>query len=196
MGYYSTGGSLFSSQGLHGSLVVYGFGTQGIRYQHGFIKISKDNGHRFKEHFPIHSRRMRVFRTEQKGDSMSFLREIIENIKLADWNTFCEEAAAMDVFMAFTRDEEAKRACYKILSDLPQGDTKALMTKISSFEAFPDNKSISVKPIINKPEIKNKVCTKCKFRGHLAPDCWGKCSHCGRYGHKSQMCRTKPQQQP
>merc|ERR1712030_76292 len=39
-------------------------------------------------------------------------------------------------------------------------------------------------------------CTQCKFRGHLAPDCWGKCSHCGRYGHKSQMCRTKPQQQP
>ena len=149
-----------------------------------------------REHFPIHSRRMRVFRAEQKGDSMSFLREIIENIKLADWNTFCEEAAAMHVFMAFTRDEEAKRACYKILSDLPQGDTKALMTKISSIEAFPDNKSISVKPIINKPEIKNKVCTECKFRGHLAPDCWGKCSHCGRYGHKTQMCRTKPQQQP
>merc|ERR1711936_581312 len=92
-------------------------------------------------------------------------------------------------FMASTRDDEAKRACYKILSDLPQGDTKALMTKISSIEAFPDNKSISVKPIINKPEIKNKVCTECKFRGHLAPDCWGKCSHCGRYGHK-------PQQQP
>ena len=52
--------------------------------------------------------------------------------------------------MAFTKDDEAKRACYKILSDLPQGDTKALMAKISSIEAFPDNKSVSVKPIINK----------------------------------------------
>merc|ERR1712237_307701 len=139
---------------------------------------------------------MRVFKSEQKGDTMSFLREIIENIKLADLNTFSEEAAAMHIFMAFTRDEEAKRACYKILSDLPQGDTESLMTKISSIEAFPDNKSISVKPIISKPEIKNKVCNECKFRGHLAPDCWGKCSHCGRYGHKSQMWRTKPQQQP
>merc|ERR1712208_248524 len=164
----------------------YGFGTQGIRYQHGFIKISKDNGHRFKG---------TLSRTEQKGDSMSFLREIIENIKLADWNTFCEEAASIHVFMAFTRDEEAKRACYKILSDLPQGDTKALMTKISSIEAFPDNKSVSVKPTINKDEIKKKVCTECKFKGHLASDFWGKCQHCGRYGHKSQVCRTKPQQQ-
>ena len=66
-----------------------------------------------REHFTIHSWRMRVFRTEQKGDSMSFLREIIENIKLADWNTFCEEAAAMHVFMAFTRDEEAKELVTK-----------------------------------------------------------------------------------
>ena len=125
---------------------------------------------------------------------MSFLREIIENIKLADWNTFSEEAAAMHIFMAFTRDDEAKRACYKILSELPQGDTKALMARISSIEAFPDNKSVSVKPIINKDENKKKVCTECKFRGHLASDCWGKCQHCGRYGHKSQVCRTRPQQ--
>ena len=67
------------------------------------------------------------------------------------------------------------------------------MTKISSIEAFPDNKSVSVKPIINKDEIKKKVCTECKFKGHLASDCWGKCQHCGRYGHKSQVCRTRPQ---
>merc|ERR1711936_443225 len=136
-----------------------------------------------------------VFKSEQKGDTMSFQREIIENIKIADWNTFSEEAAAMHIFMAFTRDDEAKRACYKILSDLPLGDTKALMTKISSIEAFPDNKSVSVKPIINKDEIKKKVCTECKFKGHLASDCWGKCQHCGRYSHKSQVCRTRPQQQ-
>ena len=32
------------------------------------------------------------------------------------------------------------------------------------------------------------------MRGHLASDCWGKCQHCGRYGHKSQVCRTRPQQ--
>ena len=96
---------------------------------------------------------------------MSFLREIIESIKMADWHTFGAEAAAMHVFMAFTRDEEAKRACYKILTELPQGDTKALMNKISSIETFPDNKPVSVKPIINNPEIKKKVCTSCKFRG-------------------------------
>merc|ERR1712030_275530 len=87
-----------------------------------------------REQFPIHSRRMRVFKSEHN---------------------------------------EAKRACYKILSELPQGDTKALMSKISSIEAFPDNKSVS--------ENKKKICTECKYRGHLAADCWGKCQHCGRY---------------
>ena len=64
--------------------------------------------------FPIHNRRMRVFKSEQKGDTLSFLREIIENIRLAEWHTFTEEAAASHIFMAFTKCEESKRACYKI----------------------------------------------------------------------------------
>jgi len=116
---------------------------------------------------------------------------------MADWHTFNSEAAAMHVFMAFTRDEEAKKACYKILTELPQGDVRLLMTKISSIEAFPDNKPpISVKPVINNPEIKKKICTSCKFRGHLAPECWGRCEHCGRFGHKSQVCHSKPQPEP
>ena len=62
-------------------------------------------------HFPIHARRMKVFSSSQKGDTMSFLREIMESIKMADWHTFNSEAAAMHIFMAFTRDEEAKRVC-------------------------------------------------------------------------------------
>merc|ERR1712208_272002 len=33
---------------------------------------------------------------------------------------------------------------------------------------------------------------KCKFKGHLAPECWGRCSHCKRFGHKSEVCRLKP----
>jgi len=116
---------------------------------------------------------------------------------MADWHTFNSEAAAMHVFMAFTRDEEAKKACYKILTELPQGDVRLLMTKISSIEAFPDNKPpISVKPVIKNPEIKKKICTSCKYRGHLAPECWGRCEHCGRFGHKSQLCHSKPQPEP
>ena len=126
-----------------------------------------------REKFPIHNRRMRVFKSEQKGDTMSFLREIIENIRLADWSTFTEEAAACHIFMAFTKDEEAKRACYKILSDLPQGDTKALMTKISAIEAFPDNKLVFAKPVIDREENGRKICTECKFNGHLASEYWG-----------------------
>ena len=137
---------------------------------------------------------MRVFKSEQKGDTMSFLREIIENIRLADWSTFTEEAAACHIFMAFTKDEEAKRACYKILSELPQGDTKALMARISAIEAFPDNKLVFAKPVIDREENGRKICTECKFKGHLASECWGKCQHCGRYGHRSQVCRTRPKQ--
>merc|ERR1712105_55204 len=52
------------------------------------------------------------------------------------------------------------------------------------------------KPVINKPEFKKKNCTNCKLKGHLAPECWGKCVHCARFGHKSQVCRSRPQPEP
>ena len=58
------------------------------------------------EKFKIHNRRLKVFKSEQKGDTISFLREIIENIRLADWQTFTEDAAACYIFMAFTKCEE------------------------------------------------------------------------------------------
>merc|ERR1712082_224524 len=32
----------------------------------------------------------------------------------------------------------------------------------------------------------------CKRQGHLISECWGRCSHCKRFRHKSEVCRTKP----
>ena len=70
-----------------------------------FIKIM-DTAARKK--FPVHGRRMKCFTHTQKGDTMSHLREIVESIKLAEWSSFNEEAAAMHIFMATTTDEVAK----------------------------------------------------------------------------------------
>merc|ERR1712002_176898 len=71
------------------------------------------------------------------------------------------------------------------------------MTKISTIEVFPEHKPpVSVKPVISKPEFKLKICTSCKRKGHLAPECWGKYEHCGLFGHKTQVCRSKPQPEP
>ena len=71
------------------------------------------------EIFPIHQRRMKVFRTEQKSDTKTFLREIMENIKLADWKTFNEEAAACHIFMKMPR-RLATRSLQIILQDAPR----------------------------------------------------------------------------
>merc|ERR1712055_41947 len=148
--------------------------------------------------FPIHARRMKCFTHVHKGDTMTHLREIVESIKMAEWSTFNEEAAAMHIFMATTTDEEAKRACYKILGELPEGDVGQLMTKITAIEAYPERRTpaFSAKPIISNPDIPRKICTNCKLKGHLAPECWGRCSHCSRFGHKSQVCCSRPQIQP
>merc|ERR1712105_168026 len=76
------------------------------------------------------------------------------------------------------------------------GDTKAIMARIQAIEAFLDNKSTSDKPINLRDEDRvRKSCTACKFKGHLVSECWGKCKCCGKYGHKSHLCRHKPPQE-
>merc|ERR1711895_4266 len=53
--------------------------------------------------------------------------------------------------------------------------------------------SFSAKPIITNTETPRKTCTACKRQGHLISECWGRCSHCKRFGHKSEVFRAKPQ---
>ena len=96
--------------------------------------------------FPLHQRRMTVFCAKQTGDPLSYLRELIEHICVADWATFNEEAAACHLFINSVKCEESKRACFKILAKSPQGDIKSLITKLQSIEAYPD-KETSVKPV-------------------------------------------------
>merc|ERR1711888_179966 len=67
------------------------------------------------------------------------------------------------------------------------------MARIQAIEAFTDDKSTSVNPINLRDDDKiRKSCTAYKFKGHLVTECWGKCQHCGKYGHKSNLCRHKP----
>ena len=135
--------------------------------------------------FPLHQRRMVIFAAKPNGDSISYLRELIEHIRVADWTTFNEEAAACHLFLNSVRCEEAKRACFKILSKTPEGDIKSLITKLQSIEAYPD-KEIAIKPVIVR-----ETCGTCNYKGHATKDCWGRCQHCQRYGHKSHLCRNK-----
>ena len=104
---------------------------------------------------------MRCFTHCQKADTTSHLREIVESIKLAEWSSFNEQAAALHIFLATTTDEVAKRACFKILTELPEGDVGAMMNKISAIEAFPERRtpSFSAKPIITNTETPRKTCT-------------------------------------
>merc|ERR1712055_545176 len=78
-----------------------------------------------------------------------------------------------------------------------EGDVGMLMSKITAIEAFPEHRPpTSVKPILTSPDVPRKICTNCKLKGHLALECWGKCVHCARFGHKSQVCRSRPQPEP
>merc|ERR1712215_248555 len=121
-----------------------------------------------RDKFPMHARRMKVFTHVHKGDTMTHFRQIIESIKLAEWSSFNEDAAAMHIFMATTKDEVAKRACFKILGESPEGDVRQMMNRITAIEAFPDSRTqtFSAKPVITT-DVPRKICTSCKRTGHL-----------------------------
>ena len=85
-----------------------------------------------QEIFPIHKKRMEVFDCKQKSDSKTYLREIMEKIKTAN-----EQSAACHIFMQGCKSEEARKACFKILTDTPAGCTKTLMEKLAEIDAFP-----------------------------------------------------------
>ena len=114
---------------------------------------------------------------------------------MAEWKSFNEQAAVCHLFMQGCKSEEARKACFKILTDTPAGCTKTLMEKLGEIDAFPKDgrgpsgRAMAVKDDSNPPE--GKVCTDCKRRGHLKAECWGKCSFCGRFGHKAEICRDR-----
>ena len=82
--------------------------------------------------------------------------------------------------------EEAKKACFKLLAKNPEGDIRKLVTALQSIEAYPDKEIAKVKPVVLR-----EACGKCNFKGHAENDCWGKCTHCNRFGHQSKFCRNR-----
>ena len=58
--------------------------------------------------FPLHQRRMIIFAAKPNRDSLTFLRELAENVRVADWTTFNQEAAVCHLFLNSVKCEEAK----------------------------------------------------------------------------------------
>ena len=58
--------------------------------------------------FPLHQRRMVIFAAKPNGDSLTFLRELVEHIRVADWTTFNQEAAACHLFLNSVRETALK----------------------------------------------------------------------------------------
>ena len=114
---------------------------------------------------------------------------------MAEWKTFNDQAAICHLFMNGCKSEEARKACYKTLTETPGGDTKLLMEKLGEIESFPKDgrgpKDHAKAVKQDEPNPTEKICTDCKRKGHLKVDCWGKCSWCGRFGHKAEICREK-----
>ena len=47
--------------------------------------------------FPIHQRRIEVLECKQKSDSKTYLRELIDKVRMAEWKTFNDQAAICQV---------------------------------------------------------------------------------------------------
>ena len=136
--------------------------------------------------FPVHQRRMSLFEAKPSGDSLTFLRELTEFARVADWKTFNQEAAVCHLFLNSVKCEEAKKACFKLLAKNPEGDIRKLVMALQSIEAYPDKEIAKVKPVVLR-----EACGKCNIKGHAEKDCWGQCIHCKKFGHQSKFCKYR-----
>ena len=132
----------------------------------------------------LYQRRLAIFAANQNGDSLTFLRELIEHICVADWTTFNKEATACHLFLNSVNCEKAKRAYFKIISKNPEvGDMKSLLTK--SIELYPDKEITAKSVVIREP------CRTCNYKGHTTKDCSGSVSYVNVMSTRHSYGETK-----
>ena len=71
-----------------------------------------------------------MLEAKQKGDSLEFLRELIELARSAEWGTFSEESAICHLFVNNVKCDKARKICFKFLRKNSDGDTKKLIAEL------------------------------------------------------------------
>ena len=131
-----------------------------------------------------------MLEAKPKGDSLEFLRKLIELVRSAEWGTFSEESAICHLFLNNVKCHQTRNICFKFLRKNSDGNTKKLIAELQTLKNLQnvDNQGGKVKPIFQRT-----ACPKCNIKGHLEKDCWGQCKICKGFGHKMKYCRQRPE---
>ena len=75
-----------------------------------------------------------MLEVKQKGDSLEFLRKLIELVRSAEWGTFSEESSICHLFLNNVKCDEARNICFKILRKNSDGDTKNRIAELQTLK--------------------------------------------------------------
>ena len=75
--------------------------------------------------FPIHQRRMVIFSAKQTGDPLSYLRELIEHIRVADWTTFTKRQRLATCSSTLSNVKNPRELASKLCLNHPKETSKA-----------------------------------------------------------------------
>ena len=68
---------------------------------------------------------------------------------------------------------------------------KQLTIAVKSTESSQWYNPSSQKGFSKAASATNKQCGKCDLKGHTSEECWGKCTYCGKFNHRSKRCFFK-----
>ena len=150
------------------------------------VEIVKNEG---RMRMPVHQRRIQLMKAKRSQTRHTeFIFTLEKLMSVAEFETMTKDQFILHLF-AETADATMSKLALDILSS-PNPNVADLRNKVTEVENAIWYKGTQG---IGKAVIAGgKYCETCKSKTHNTEECWGKCSFCQRFGHKTEACRDNP----
>ena len=152
-------------------------------------EIIKEEG---KLRMPVHQRRLQLLKAKRNQTRHTeFIFQLEKLMSVAEFSTMSPDEMLIHIF-AETADTTMSKIALEVLASA-KPTTAELRTRVTETESALWYKGTpNLGKIANHIQGEGRYCETCKGKSHNTSDCWGKCEICGKFGHKTEICRYNP----